>query len=68
MGTLFPNAAGQMKLHMHAALGRGDQTVTGCVRLGTDVWKVVEVVIIEIVGSGLSRKLDPSLGIELLSR
>ncbi len=68
VGTLFPNAAGDMKLHMHTALGRGESSITGCVRLGADVWKVAEVVIIEITSTGLSRKLDPSLGIELLSQ
>lgn len=68
VGTLFPNSAGDMKLHMHTALGRGDAPVVGCIRLGLEVWKVLEVVIIEITGTGLSRKLDSSLGIELLSR
>lgn len=68
VGTLFPNAAGDVKLHMHTALGRGESTITGCVRLGADVWKVAEVVIIEITGTGLARKLDPAMGIELLSQ
>lgn len=68
VGTLFPDSKGDMKLHMHSAMGRGDSTLTGCVRLGLDVWKVAEVVIIEITGTGLSRKLDPSMGLELLSR
>lgn len=68
VGTLFPNAEGDMKLHMHTALGRGESSITGCIRLGAGVWKVAEVVIIEITGSGLSRKLDPSMGIELLSQ
>ena len=68
VGTLFPNAEGDVKLHMHSALGRDESTLTGCVRLGLDVWKVAEVVIIEITGTGLTRKIDPSLGIELLSR
>lgn len=68
VGTLFPNAAGDVKLHMHTALGRGESTITGCVRMGADVWKVAEVVIIEITGTGLARKLDPTMGIELLSQ
>ncbi len=68
VGTLFPNAAGEMKLHMHAALGRAEKTITGCVRLGASIWKVAEVVIIEITDTGLTRKLDPGMGLELLSR
>lgn len=68
VGTLFPNSQGDVKLHMHTALGRGDSSIVGCIRMGADVWKVAEVVIIEITGTGLSRKLDPSMGIELLSQ
>jgi len=68
VGTLFPNADGDIKLHMHTALGRKECTITGCVRLGAEVWKVAEVVIIEITGTGLSRKLDPAMGLELLSQ
>lgn len=67
VGTLFPNEAGEPKLHMHAAMGREDKTITGCVRLGVDIWKVAEAVIIEITGMDTTRKIDPSLGLELLS-
>ncbi len=67
LGTLFVNAAGTPKLHMHTTLGRGDTTLTGCIRQGIDVWKIAEVVIFEIVDSGMVRKLDPTFNLELLS-
>ena len=65
VGTLFPDEAGEPRLHMHAALGRGGETRTGCVRQGLDVWKVCEVVILEIVGT-MRRVKDPRFGFELL--
>ncbi len=68
VGTLFRNEAGVPKLHMHAALGRGDACLTGCIRQGVDVWKIAEVVILEIVGTGLRRKIDPNFGFEVLSK
>lgn len=65
VGTIFPDASGTPKLHMHAAMGRGDKALTGCVRQGVDIWKLAEVVIIEIQGS-MSRKVDPAFGFEVL--
>ncbi|WBF67791.1 DNA-binding protein [Desulfovibrio subterraneus] len=67
LGTLFADSAGKPKLHMHTTLGRGDDTLTGCIRQGIDVWKIAEVVILEIVDSGMVRKLDPAFNLELLS-
>ena len=66
VGTLFPNAEGQPVLHMHAAAGRGDEAVTGCVRLGVRVWHVLEVVLWELTGTTGRRVVDPTTGFELL--
>lgn len=68
VGTLFPGADGAPRLHMHAALGRANDTRTGCVRPGLDVWKILEVVVIEITGTNLARAKDPETGFELLGR
>ncbi len=65
-GTLFPNEAGQMLLHMHLACGRKDRTATGCIRQGVKVWQVMEVVIQEYVDSTGVRKVDAATGFELL--
>jgi len=65
VGTLFPDAQGRPVLHMHAALGRGDETLTGCVRLGMSVWLVGEVVILELLGPA-RRLADPVSGLALL--
>lgn len=65
-GTLFPNEQGETLLHMHLACGRGDSTITGCVRRGVKVWQVMEVILHELVDSTGVRRPDPSTGFELL--
>ncbi len=66
VGTIFPDDEGAPRLHMHAALGRSGRTVTGCVRLGVEVWELGEVVLLEIEGSSARRRLDPSTGFSVL--
>lgn len=67
VGTLFPTAHhGKPTLHMHGVLGRGETTLAGCVRPGLDVWKILEVVVIEILGTDLARAHDPETGFNLL--
>lgn len=66
LGTIFPDEEGKPKLHMHASFGRNDNAVTGCVRLGVDVWQIGEVVILELTGSSAKRAKDKSTGFEFL--
>lgn len=66
VGTIFPNEDGKPVLHMHVACGRKGAGVTGCVRRGVKVWKVAEVVIIELIGVNARREIDPRTGFELL--
>ncbi|WFS64044.1 DNA-binding protein [Pseudodesulfovibrio thermohalotolerans] len=68
LGTLFPDESGEPVLHMHAALGRDGETLTGCIRPGLDVWLVGEVVVMEIVGTDLLRKQNTRRGVSLLSK
>lgn len=67
VGTIFPDESGNPSLHLHAAFGRGEQVRAGCVRPGVDVWKIGEVVILELTGSSSQRKKDPATGFSLLS-
>jgi uncharacterized protein len=67
VGTLFPAEDGSPRLHMHSSLGRAGETSTGCVRTGIEVWKICEVVIVEIVGTGMIRRKDNVTGFEVLS-
>lgn len=68
VGTLFPNAQGEPVLHMHSALGRGDKSRTGCVRAGLDVWRIAEVVILELTDLSMTRRLDKATGFEILEQ
>lgn len=65
VGTIFCDEAGP-KLHMHGAIGRGDETIAGCPRGGATIFCVLEVIIIEIEGVDASRAVDPELGLKLL--
>jgi len=66
VGTVFPNETGQPVLHLHAAFGRDDQVVAGCIRRGVLTWVVGEAVVIELLDSDAVRRLDPGTGFELL--
>lgn len=66
VGTLFRNEADEPKLHMHASFGRGDKAVTGCVRMGVDVWKIGEVIVLELADAQAKRVVDKQTGFELL--
>lgn len=66
VGTIFPDENGRPVLHMHIASGRGDTTVTGCVRAGVRTWKVIEAVVTEIVENEAVRRFDKGSGFELL--
>jgi uncharacterized protein len=66
VGTIFPDAQGKPSLHLHAALGRGGDAVAGCTRPGVDIWKVGEVVLVELLGTGARREVDSATGFSLL--
>lgn len=66
VGTIFTNDEGKPKLHMHASFGRNDNTITGCVRMGVDIWQIGEVVILELAGSSAKRVKNKETGFEFL--
>ncbi|MBM3499286.1 MAG: DNA-binding protein [Armatimonadetes bacterium] len=66
VGTLFPDETGAPVLHMHAAFGRGDETLSGCIREGIVAWHVLEIVLLEITGLAATRLRDPATGFGLL--
>jgi predicted DNA-binding protein with PD1-like motif len=65
-GTIFPDKNDNPVLHIHIACGRKKKTKTGCARRGVKVWHVMEVIIIELIGSNARRVSDPATGFELL--
>jgi predicted DNA-binding protein with PD1-like motif len=66
VGTLATGENGKPILHIHAALGRSGQTLTGCLRQGVDTWLVGEVILYEITGAKVKRMVDNKSGFELL--
>ena len=66
VGVLAPNEEGKPILHMHAALGRSGQTMSGCLRHGVKTWLVGEVIIYEIIGVEVVRARDEESGFALL--
>ncbi|GAH13138.1 unnamed protein product [marine sediment metagenome] len=56
VGTVFPDGEGNPKLHMHASLGREGKASTGCIRPGIEVWKVGEIILLEIKENPAQRK------------
>lgn len=53
-GTIFWDGD-EPKIHLHAALGHHGQTTTACVRKGTKVYLILEVILTEISGIDADR-------------
>jgi len=66
VGTIFPDEDGRPVLHLHASFGRDDQVTAGCIRLGVTTWMVGEAVVIELLDSASTRRVDATTGFELL--
>lgn len=66
VGTIFADEEGKPKLHMHASFGRKTRTVTGCVRMGVNVWYIGEVVMLELTGAKACRAKNKETDFELL--
>ncbi len=66
VGTVFVDENGHPKLHMHASFGRNANTITGCVRLGVDIWRIGEVIMLELLSAGILRARDKATGFEFL--
>ncbi|MBN2212334.1 MAG: DUF296 domain-containing protein [Sedimentisphaerales bacterium] len=65
VGTIYCDEEGP-KLHLHGAMGRGDNVVVGCPRISSEVFLVLEVTIIEITGISAARLPDNDIGVNLL--
>jgi uncharacterized protein len=69
VGTIFSDESGKPKLHMHGSFGRNDaqaNAVTGCMRVGVQVWQIGEVAILELAGGTAKRKKNKATGFEML--
>jgi predicted DNA-binding protein with PD1-like motif len=66
VGTIFADKDGKPKLHMHTSFGRNEVTVTGCVRMGVEVWQIGEVVMLELACGKARRAKNKETGFEFL--
>jgi predicted DNA-binding protein with PD1-like motif len=66
IGTIFEDEKSRPKLHMHASFGRGGNVVTGCIRMGIDIWEIGEIVLLEITNASAHRATDRKTGFEFL--
>jgi predicted DNA-binding protein with PD1-like motif len=66
VGIIAPDKEGKPVLHIHASLGRGGKTLTGCLRPGVKTWLTGEVIIYEITGTSAKRLPDKKSGFELM--
>ena len=58
MGTILSTEEGKPVLHMHVSAGRGDDSVTGCIRRGVRVWGVLEVTVMEFTDTTALKRYD----------
>ncbi len=65
VGTIFCDDEGP-KLHLHGAIGRGDEVIAGCPRGGATVFCLLEVVIVELLDIDATRAVDPAIGLKVL--
>ena len=66
VGLLAPDEKGNPVLHIHGAMGRSGQTLTGCMRPGVKTWLVGEAVMIELLDIKAVRRHDSQRGFTLL--
>jgi predicted DNA-binding protein with PD1-like motif len=66
IGVLAPGEDGHPILHIHAALGRSDKTMCGCLRPGVTTWLVGEAILYEIIGADAARIRNGQSGFVLL--
>lgn len=66
VGTIYCDDQKKPKLHIHTAIGKGEQTIVGCPRGGASTFLILEVTIIEIEGIVAERKHDEKTGLKLL--
>lgn len=65
IGTIFTNKKGP-QIHIHAAMGKKEKVLTGCVRKDSKVFLVIEAIVFELKGIKATKDLDAATGLNLL--
>jgi predicted DNA-binding protein with PD1-like motif len=58
---------GAPHIHAHASVGRGEMSMTACLRKACEVFITVEAVIAEMIGADIKREKDAATGLDLLT-
>jgi uncharacterized protein len=66
IATVFPGKRGP-QAHIHSSMGKSRRVLTGCVRKESNVFLVLEAVLMEIKGVKARKDIDPETGLNLLS-
>ncbi|HHN66245.1 MAG TPA: DNA-binding protein [Nitrospirae bacterium] len=66
VGTIFWKDEEPL-VHFHGAYGKKDSVKVGCLRKGSEVFLILEVIIFEMEGINAERVPDPESGLPLLS-
>ena len=65
IGNIF-QLEGQPKVHIHAALARGDECLMGCLRGKSKVFLLEEIIIFELLDIEAFREKDAKTGLTML--
>lgn len=65
IGTIFLTE-GRPGIHLHAAFGRGKESLTGCLREKSGVFLVSEIIVLELTGMEAVRDQDEKTGLTML--
>ncbi|MFC1517045.1 PPC domain-containing DNA-binding protein [Candidatus Margulisiibacteriota bacterium] len=65
IGSIFWEGA-EPKVHLHAALGKGEKTLLGCIRKAAKVFITIEALLLEVTDVNFEKKLDPKIGLPIL--
>jgi uncharacterized protein len=66
IGTIFPDERKRPQVHLHASLGKGKKTLTGCIRQDSNVFLVIEAFVFEMKNARAAKLRDPRTGLNLL--
>ncbi|MCG7855261.1 MAG: DUF296 domain-containing protein [Methanoregulaceae archaeon] len=52
-------------IHYHASAGKGREALTGCLREKAVTYIIIEAVVMELLGTRIQRRFDPTTGLDL---
>ena len=64
VGTVFRDEDTPL-IHLHAAMGHHGETLTGCVRKDTQVYLIIELMLMEVVGINVTRPWSEKSGFNM---